>query len=270
MTGRGGRRPGRGGGAPALEDAMGEEPVEQEGDSDGGRRSSLLHRRERAGRRGSSQQLPASETPDRPDAEATASPADEDEATGTAGERRAPAAPSLVRIGMVVWLASELMFFSGLFAAYYFLRGADAEWPPEGVHLSTIRAAIFTAVLVASSGTIHLAGHRSEQGDERGTRRWTILTIVLGAIFLLNQAAEYAELGFTHTDHAYGSLFYLMTGFHGAHVLGGLVLLAAMLVVATGRTSKAPLASTMSVGTYYWHFVDVVWVAMFATIYLVR
>jgi len=180
------------------------------------------------------------------------------------------ASPSLVRIGMVVWLASELMFFSGLFAAYYFLRGADTEWPPEGVELGTARAGLFTAVLVVSSATVHLAGHRAEAGDERGTRRWTLLTIALGATFLANQGLEYAALNFTATDHAYGSLFYLMTGFHGAHVLGGLFLLGTLLVVATGRTSKAPLASTMSVAIYYWHFVDVVWVAMFATLYLVR
>jgi len=181
-----------------------------------------------------------------------------------------PDSPSLVRIGMVVWLASELMFFSGLFAAYYFLRGADTEWPPEGVELGTARAGVFTAILVASSATVHLAGHRAEAGDERGTRRWTLLTIVLGAVFLANQGLEYAALGFTATDHAYGSLFYLMTGFHGAHVLGGLFLMATLLVVATGRTSKAPLPSTMSVAIFYWHFVDVVWVAMFATLYLVR
>ena len=185
---------------------------------------------------------------------------------GTAG----PAAPSLVRIGMVVWLASELMFFSGLFAAYFFLRGGEAEWPPEGVELGVPRTALFTAILVASSGTVHLAGHRAEAGDERGTRRWTLLTILLGAAFVANQAAEYAELHFTPTDHAYGSLFYLMTGFHGAHVVGGLVLLAVHLAVSTGRTSKAPLGDTMTVATYYWHFVDVVWVAMFATIYVLR
>jgi cytochrome c oxidase subunit 3 len=187
-----------------------------------------------------------------------------DEASGTA------AAPSLVRIGMVVWLSSELMFFSGLFAAYFFLRGTGGEWPPEGVHLGTGRAAVFTALLVASSGTMHLAGHRADAGDEAGTRRWTVITILMGAAFLVNQGLEYAELEFSMTEHAYGSLFFLMTGFHGAHVLGGLFLLGAMVVVATGRTSKAPLPSTMSVATYYWHFVDVVWVAMFATIYLVR
>ena len=181
-----------------------------------------------------------------------------------------PAPPSLVRIGMVVWLASELMFFSGLFAAYYFLRGADTEWPPDGVHLGTARAGIFTALLVASSATVHMAGHRAEAGDERGTRRWTLATILMGAAFLANQGAEYAELEFTPTDHAYGSLFYLMTGFHGAHVFGGLILLGVMLAVATGRTSRAPLGDTMSVAVYYWHFVDVVWVAMFATLYLVR
>ena len=189
---------------------------------------------------------------------------------GVGEESPAPAPPSLVRIGMVVWLASELMFFSGLFAAYFFLRGADAEWPPEGVELGVPRTAVFTALLVASSATIHMAGHRAEAGDERGTRRWTIITILMGAAFLANQAAEYAELEFTPTEHAYGSLFFLMTGFHGAHVLGGLVLLGVLLAVATGRTSMAPLGNTMSVATYYWHFVDVVWVAMFATIYVLR
>ena len=189
-------------------------------------------------------------------------------ASGEDPGREAP--PSLLRIGVVVWLASELMFFSGLFAAYFFLRGAEGEWPPEGVELNTARAGLFTAILVASSGTIHLAGHRAEAGDERGTRRWTLVTIVLGLVFLTNQGLEYAESTFTPTEHAYGSLFFLMTGFHGAHVLGGLVLMAAMVAVATGRTSKAPLATTFSAATYYWHFVDVVWVAMFATIYLLR
>ena len=190
---------------------------------------------------------------------------------GSAGTTASnPASPSLVRIGMVVWLASELMFFSGLFAAYYFLRGADSQWPPEGVELGTARAGLFTALLVASSATVHLAGNRAETGDERGTRRWTLVTIVFGAAFLVNQGLEYAALDFTATDHAYGSLFYLMTGFHGAHVLGGLFLLATLLIVATGRSSKAPLPSTMSVAIFYWHFVDVVWVAMFATLYLVR
>ena len=182
----------------------------------------------------------------------------------------APTPPSLVRIGMVVWLASELMFFAGLFAAYFFVRGVEGEWPPEGVEIDTLRAGVFTAVLVASSGTMHLAGHRAEAGDEAGTRLWTVVTIVMGTIFLANQGAEYAAATFTPTDHAYGSLFYLMTGFHGAHVLGGLGLLAAMLVVATGRKSRAPVGTTMSVAVYYWHFVDVVWVAMFSTLYLVR
>jgi len=179
-------------------------------------------------------------------------------------------APSLVRIGMVVWLASELMFFGGLFAAYFFLRGAEGEWPPEGVELNASRAGLFTVLLVASSGTMHVAGLRAETGNERGTRRWTVITLVLGAVFLANQGAEYAESTFSATDHAYGSLYFLMTGFHGAHVLGGLFLLGTLLTVATGRTSRAPLASTMSVASYYWHFVDVVWVAMFATIFLVR
>jgi len=189
---------------------------------------------------------------------------------GAGEEQPTPAPPSLVRIGMVVWLSSELMFFSGLFAAYFFLRSAATEWPPEGVELGTPRAGLFTVLLVASSATVHIAGLRAEAGDERGTRRWIIVTIVLGAAFLANQGLEYAALEFTARDHAYGSLFYLMTGFHGAHVLGGLFLLATAVVVATGRTSKAPLPSTLSCASYYWHFVDVVWVAMFLTIYVLK
>lgn len=170
----------------------------------------------------------------------------------------------------MVWLASELMFFAGLFAAYFALRAVNREWPPEGVELEVARTALATAVLVASSFTMHVAVVASERRDERRAIRWTLATVALGALFVANQVAEYAGLGFTYTTHAYGSIFYLMTGFHGLHVVGGLVLMLAVLGVGTGRSSQVPLEDPLTVTEFYWHFVDVVWLGMFATIYLLR
>jgi cytochrome c oxidase subunit 3 len=181
------------------------------------------------------------------------------------------ARPSMLGIGVIVWLASELMFFAGLFAAWFTTRSANGDaWPPEGVELDVARTAVATVVLVASSFTIHAAVVRAEHGDRRGAVRWTLLTVLLGALFLGNQAAEYTLLvddGFTFGSNAYSSLFYLLTGFHGLHVLGGLVLMLALTAVGTGRT-KAPLDESLTVASYYWHFVDVVWVAMFTVVYL--
>ena len=176
----------------------------------------------------------------------------------------------MLRVGAVVWLASELMFFSGLFAAYFAIRAVNEEWPPEDVELSVPRTALFTAVLVASSLTMHLAVRAADRGAERRAVGWTVVTVVMGSLFVANQGMEWAELGFTHTTHAYGSMFYLMTGFHGLHVVGGLGLMLAVLAVGAGRGSRVPLPDPMTVTEYYWHFVDVVWVVMFATLYLLQ
>ncbi len=183
---------------------------------------------------------------------------------GGAALRRGPTALS---VGVVVWLASELMFFAGLFAGWFSLRSANAVWPPEGVDLAVGRTAGATVVLVASSLTMHGASVAAERGDRVRTVRWLALTALLGAIFLVNLGLEYAELDFTISTHAYGSIFFLMTGFHGLHLLGGIVFMAAVAGLISGRT-EAPAAPAVEVCAYYWHFVDVVWVAMFATIYL--
>jgi cytochrome c oxidase subunit III len=161
------------------------------------------------------------------------------------------------------------MFFAGLFAAYFTLRGANDVWPPEDVELATARTAVATVVLVASSGAMHLAVVAARRDDRRGAAVWLGVTALMGAVFLTNQVLEYAEADFRIDDHAYGSIFYLMTGFHGLHVLGGLVFMGAIAAVVVGR-SRAPAHETVEVCGYYWHFVDVVWVAMFATIYLIR
>jgi cytochrome c oxidase subunit III len=190
------------------------------------------------------------------------------EPTQPAQAPREPA-PSTLGVGVIIWLASEMMFFAGLFAAYFTLRSANDVWPPDDVELETVRTAIATLVLVASSGTMHMAVAASSRDDRGGAVTWLSITALLGSIFLLNQVTEYAQADFRIDDHAYGSVFYLMTGFHGLHVLGGLVFMGAVAVAISGR-SRAPAHQTVEVCGYYWHFVDVVWVAMFSTIYLLR
>ena len=132
-----------------------------------------------------------------------------------------------------------------------------------------MRTAAATVVLVASSGAMHMAVAAAGRDDRRGAIRWLGITAVMGAVFLGNQALEYAEASFQIDDDAYASIFYLMTGFHGLHVLGGLVFMGAIAIAIAGR-SRAPAHETVEVCAYYWHFVDGVWVAMFATIYLLR
>jgi cytochrome c oxidase subunit 3 len=186
--------------------------------------------------------------------------------TGARDDHRA----SPLGVGVVVWLASELMFFAGLFAAYFTLRSDTSVWPPQGVSLETGRTAIATAVLVASSFAMHGAVKAAEREDRRRALTWLGITAAMGLIFLSNQALEYAQADFRISSHAYGSAFYLMTGFHGLHVIGGLLFMGAVAFAIGGRTSRVPAASTVQVCGYYWHFVDVVWVAMFSTIYLLK
>jgi cytochrome c oxidase subunit 3 len=176
--------------------------------------------------------------------------------------------PTPLAIGVVVWLSSELMFFSGLFAAWFTLRASTSPWPPAGVELAKGRTAIATLVLIASSFTMHGAVKAAERNDRSRAIRWLAFTAALGALFLGNQALEYHDAPFSISSHAYGSIFYLMTGFHGLHVLGGLLFMGAVASAIAGKTSKAPAAPTVEACAYYWHFVDVVWVAMFSTIYL--
>jgi len=178
--------------------------------------------------------------------------------------------PSPARVGAVVWLASELMFFAGLFAAYFTIRASVADWPPGGVELDAARGGIFTLLLVASSATMQLAHHASEHGDLRRMGRWLAGTLALGTVFLVNQGLEYAANDFSISSHAYGSIYYLMTGLHGLHVLGGLLAMVLLMIRASVDTDAAAQEPTVAVVSYYWHFVDVVWIGLFATLYFVR
>ena len=184
---------------------------------------------------------------------------------GTTSRREA-----LLTVGTIVWLASELMFFSGLFAAYFTLRAATIVWPPKGVNLDTTSATLATIVLVISSGTMQLAVKAIERDDRRMFLRWLGVTFVLGTVFILSQVRDWGRLGFGVGSNAYGSAFYLMTGFHGLHVIGGLL----AMVLMAGRASSPRFGvedrPSVEVLSYYWHFVDVVWIALWATIFVIR
>ena len=184
--------------------------------------------------------------------------------------------PNLVSVGTIVWLSSELMFFAGLFAIYFTARAQnppDATWPPEPTHLNVPYALVVTIILVASSFTCQFGVFAAERGDVFGLRRWYLLTLVMGTVFVLGQAYEYYELvheGTTLASSAYGTVFFLTTGFHGLHVIGGLVAFVFVLIrSAMGRFTPAQATSAIVV-SYYWHFVDVVWVGLFVTIYLIK
>ena len=174
----------------------------------------------------------------------------------------------LLPLGTTVWLASELMFFAGLFAAYFALSARDAPWPPDDVRLETARAVASTVVLLVSSITMHQAVAAAEGADARAARGWTVATIVLGGVFLANLGLEWAGLDFELSTDAYGSIYYMLTGFHGLHVLGGLVLLAAITFVPAVSAERQTVR--VRCAGYYWHFVDFIWVLFFLTIFVVR
>lgn len=186
--------------------------------------------------------------------------------------------PDLVSVGTIVWLANELMFFAALFAMYFtirsVIRGDESLGPWPQVELNVPLALTITVVLVASSFTAQAGVWAAERGDVRKLRMWFIITFLMGLFFICGQAYEYYELvheGLTLQSSAYGSMFFLTTGFHGLHVIGGLIAFLIML----GRTYAAKRfthqqATSAIVVSYYWHFVDVVWIALFATIYFLQ
>lgn len=178
----------------------------------------------------------------------------------------------VVAVGAVVWLASELMFFAGLFAAYFALRAATGagSWPPPDVELETLTAGAFTVLLVASSGTIQAAVRALRRGDVASMQRWLWVTVALAAAFLANQGREWAAADFAPDSHAYGSAFFVMTGFHGLHVLGGVLAMAVLLARSLDARFGRDQLGALDVVGYYWHVVDAVWVAMFATLFLIR
>ena len=145
--------------------------------------------------------------------------------------------PNLVSVGTIIWLSSELMFFAGLFAIYFTARAQnppEAGWPPEPTELNVPYALVVTIILVASSFTCQFGVFAAERGDVFGLRRWYVLTLVMGTSFVLGQAWEYRTLvlehGTTLASSAYGTVFYMATGFHALHVTGGLFAFVYLLI----------------------------------------
>lgn len=172
--------------------------------------------------------------------------------------------------GMVVFLASDLMLFAPFFAAYFLLRGTTSEWPPAGVELDVVRAAAATVVLVVSSFTLVAADRALALGRRRVAGRYLLVSALLGAVFLVNQVDEYAGLEFDADSHPYGSTFWLLTGLHGAHVAAGvaaILLLFVRSVRARELVAVEPFAGAVSA---YWHLVDIVWIGVFGTIWVIR
>jgi cytochrome c oxidase subunit 3 len=198
-------------------------------------------------------------------------------ATTQAGHaQRLPNRPNLVSVGTIVWLSSELMFFAALFAMYFTIRsvrGADF-FIENAKHLNMGLAVPNTTILVLSSVTCQMGVFAAERGDVKKLQKWFMLTFVMGAVFVAGQVWEYSALvkeNYTIGHNAWTSVFYLTTGFHGMHVTGGL--LAFLLVL--GRTYLAKRfthdqATSAIVVSYYWHFVDVVWIGLFFVIYIMK
>ena len=203
--------------------------------------------------------------------------------------------PDMVAVGTIVWLASVLMFFAALFAAYFTIRnvtnsvaaqaGTVSQWKAGTDLLNVPLSFANTVVLVLSSVTCQMGVFRAEHGRVKrsgsllniaswGLREWYTLTFIMGAFFIAGQAYEYAHLahlGFVMSTNAYSSVFFLATGFHGLHVLGGLVAFILMLGrTYLARTFTHEQAVSAIVVSYYWHFVDAVWIVLFVVIYFLK
>ena len=200
----------------------------------------------------------------------------------------------MVSVGTIVWLSSELMFFAALFAAYFTIRsvttaaaapGADSLWATSTEMLNVPFASVNTFILVASSFTCQAGVFAAEHGKVGrsgslanvrawGMREWFILTYLMGAVFIAGQVTEYAALvheGMTISASPYGSVFFLTTGFHGLHVTGGLIAFVFVLArTYMARKFTHEQAVSAIVVSYYWHFVDVVWIGLFFTIYVIQ
>ncbi len=172
-------------------------------------------------------------------------------------------------LGVLLFIISEAMLFGSFFTAYFFIRVVQNEpWPPDPFDFPVAVASMNTAILVSSSFTVHYALHSIKRGNRRGLQVGLATTFLLGAMFLFTQVNEYFKAGFSISDGAFASVFYGLTGLHGAHVFVGLTLLAIMNV----RTLRGHFTPDAHMGVecagIYWHFVDVMWIIVWSTVYI--
>ena len=172
-------------------------------------------------------------------------------------------------LGMLLFIISEVMLFGAFFTAYFFFRVVvNDDWPAAGTELPVLIAGVNTAILVSSSLTMHWALVAAKNDNRFGLRAGLATTLLLGATFLAVQINEYVHIGFSPADHAQGSIFYGLTGLHGAHVFVGLTL----LLFATTRAFRGHFSSAEHRGVeipgIYWHFVDVMWIIVYSSVYI--
>lgn len=177
------------------------------------------------------------------------------------------------KLGMWLFLASEVMFFTGLIGAYLVLRQAQPAWPNPAEMLNIPLTAFNTFLLICSSATLVIGLAAAQDGNQETMQVGLFLTVLLGAMFLAIQFHEYQELiherGLTPTSSLFGSCFFTLTGFHGAHVLGGVITMFIVFINSLkGKYTKDEYRG-IEVAGLYWHFVDLVWILLFTIVYLV-
>jgi cytochrome c oxidase subunit III len=172
-------------------------------------------------------------------------------------------------LGIFLFIASEIMLFGAFFTAYFFVRvAAGTPWPTPPFHLPVFVAGVNTAILVTSSFTMHWALQSIKRDNHAGLKAGLTLTFLMGLTFLLTQILEYSRIGFAPRDGAFGTIFYSLTGLHGAHVFVGLCLLAFATVRAFRGHYSAAAHHGVEIPGIYWHFVDVMWIVVYTTIYI--
>jgi cytochrome c oxidase subunit 3 len=183
-------------------------------------------------------------------------------------------------LGMLLFICSEIMFFSGLFAAYFSVRASATTWPPGpplvpkevaehfNLHAEPWFAGVLTVILILSSFTCQFGIWALRRDDRTGFIRNFAVTLILGIVFLIGQGYDYATLGFGLSDGVFGTTFYTLTGFHGAHVFAGVVMLSVILYRGLAGQFSSRHHDAVEATSLYWHFVDVVWIALFSTLYI--
>jgi cytochrome c oxidase subunit 3 len=172
-------------------------------------------------------------------------------------------------LGMLLFIISEVMLFGAFFTAYFFIRVVNHDpWPAHGTELPKLVAGINTAILVSSSFTMHWALEGARLGNRRAMRAGLLTTFLLGLTFLTVQINEYVHIGFAPHDHAQGTIFYCLTGLHGAHVFVGLTLLSFATIRAFRGHFSPKEHRGVEVPGIYWHFVDIMWIIVFTTVYI--
>jgi cytochrome c oxidase subunit 3 len=176
-------------------------------------------------------------------------------------------APSI--LGMFLFIASEIMLFGAFFTAYFFVRVVNGTpWPTPPFHLPIFVAGVNTAILVTSSFTMHWALQSIKKDNHAGLQAGMLLTFLLGLTFLLTQGLEYSRIGFNTGDGAFATIFFCLTGLHGAHVFVGLTLLGFTTVRAFRGHFSSEHHHGVEIPGIYWHFVDVMWIVVYTTIYI--